>query len=63
MHMHAYNRRSGVASPKSSKCLSVVESKLTSCTVVQEGACVCLGQLISHLYRYLQCPGIVSRVC
>ena len=27
-----------------------VPPKLTSCAVVQEGACVCLGQSISHLY-------------
>jgi hypothetical protein len=27
--------------------------------MVQEGECVCLGQLISHLYHSLQFPGIV----
>ena len=42
--MHAYNRRSEVASLKLPKCSPVVESKLTSCAVVQEGAWVCLGQ-------------------
>jgi hypothetical protein len=39
----------------------VVEPKLTSCAVVQEGACVCLGQSISHLYHSLQCTGTVSQ--
>ena len=61
MNMHAYNRRSEVAPPKLPKCPSVVEPKLSSCAVVQEGACTCLGQSISHLYCSLQCLGIVRR--
>jgi hypothetical protein len=32
-----------------------------SCAVVQEGARVCLGKLISHLYHSLQCSGNVRR--
>jgi hypothetical protein len=36
----AYDRRSEAAPPKLPKCLSTVEPKLTSCAVLQEGACV-----------------------
>ena len=38
--MHAYNRRSEVVPPKLPKCPPTVEPKLSSCAVVQEGACV-----------------------
>ena len=42
IHMirHAYNRRSEVASLNLPNCPQAVEPKLTSCAVVQEGACV-----------------------
>ena len=56
---HAYIRRSEAMLPKLTKCMPTVSPKLMSCAMVQEGACVCLGQSISHLYRSLQCLGTV----
>jgi hypothetical protein len=58
---HAYNRRSEVVPLKLPKSPPTVEPKLTSCAVVQEGACVCLGQSISHLCHSLQGSRIIRR--
>ena len=61
MFRHAYNKRLEDAPPKLPKCPSIVKPKLASFAVVQEGACLCLGQSISHLYHSLQCLRIIRR--